>query len=95
MNILIIAATEMEIKPLMSAYFEDDFLITGVGSPTTVYQLLKKVTAKKYDIVFQIGVAGSFDESLQLGEVVLVNADCFGDLGAIENNKFYSLFIAC
>jgi futalosine hydrolase len=92
MNILIIAATEMEIKPLMSAYFEADYLITGVGSPATVYHLLKKVTAKKYDVVFQVGVAGSFDESLQLGEVVLVNADCFADLGAIENKKFHSLF---
>jgi len=92
MNILIIAATEMEIKPLMSAYFEADYLITGVGSPATVYHLLKKVTAKKYDVVFQVGVAGSFDESLQLGEVVLVNADCFADLGAFENNQFHSLF---
>jgi len=92
MNILIIAATEMEIKPLMSAHEKADYLITGVGSSATVYHLLKKVTAKKYDIVFQIGVAGSFNESLQLGEVVLVNADCFADLGAFENNQFLSLF---
>ena len=92
MNILIIAATEMEIIPLMSAYFEADYLITGVGSPATVYQLLKKIVTKKYDVVLQVGVAGSFDESLNLGEVVLVNADCFADLGAIENKKFYSLF---
>lgn len=92
MNILIIASTEMEIKPLMSAYFEADYLITGVGSPATVYHLLKKITSKKYDVVLQIGVAGSFDDSLNLGEVVLVNADCFADLGAIENKQFYSLF---
>jgi futalosine hydrolase len=92
MNILIIAATEMEITPLMSAYFQADYLITGVGSPATVYHLLKKIASKKYDIVFQIGVAGSLNESLQLGEVVLVNADCFADLGAFENNQFLSLF---
>lgn len=92
MNILIIASTEMEIKPLMSAYFEADYLITGVGSPATVYHLLKKITFKKYDVVLQVGVAGSFDDSFNLGEVVLVNADCFADLGAIENKKFHSLF---
>jgi len=92
MNILIIAATEMEVKPIMSAYVEADYLITGVGSPATVYHLLKKMTTKKYDVVLQVGVAGSFDESLQLGEVVLVNADCFADLGAFENNQFLSLF---
>jgi len=92
MNILLIAATEMEIKPLMSAYLEADYLITGVGSPATVYHLFKKITSKKYDVVFQIGVAGSFNESLQLGEVVLVGADCFADLGAFENNQFLSLF---
>jgi futalosine hydrolase len=92
MNILIISATDMEIKPLMSAYFEADYLITGVGSPATVYHLLKKNTFKKYDLVLQVGVAGSFDDSLNLGEVVLVNADCFADLGAIENKQFHSLF---
>ena len=92
MNILIIAATEMEIKPLMSADFEADYLITGVGSPATVYHLLKKIASKKYDVVLQVGVAGSFNKSLKLGEVVLVNEDCFADLGAIENKKFYSLF---
>ncbi|MCX6293028.1 MAG: futalosine hydrolase, partial [Sphingobacteriales bacterium] len=91
-NILIIAATEMEVIPLMSAYFEADYFITGVGSPATVYHLLKKIASKKYDVVLQVGVAGSFDESLKLGEVVLVNADCFADLGAIENKNFYSLF---
>lgn len=92
MNILIIAATEMEIKPLMSAYFEADYFITGVGSPATVYNLLKKIAFKKYDLVLQVGVAGSIDQSLKLGEVVLVNADCFADLGAIENKQFLSLF---
>lgn len=92
MNILIIAATEMEIKPIMSAYEKADYLITGVGSPATVYHLLKKITTKKYDVVLQVGVAGGFDESLKLGEVVLVNADCFADLGAFENKQFYSLF---
>ncbi len=92
MNILVIAATEMEIKPIMSAFFEADYLITGVGSPATVYHLLKKITTKKYDVILQVGVAGSFDESLKLGEVVLVNSDCFADLGAIENQKFNSLF---
>ena len=92
MNKLVIAATQMEIQPLMSADFEADYLITGVGSPATVYHLLKKITTKKYDVVLQVGVAGSFDESLKLGEVVLVNADCFADLGAFENKQFYSLF---
>jgi futalosine hydrolase len=92
MNKLVIAATQMEIQPLMSAHFEADYLITGVGSPATVYNLLKKITTKKYDVVLQVGVAGSFDESLKLGEVVLVNADCFADLGAFENKQFYSLF---
>jgi len=92
MNILIIAATEMEIKPLMTAHEKADYLIAGVGSPATVYHLLKKIALKKYNLVLQVGVAGSFDETLKLGEVVLVNADCFADLGAFENNQFHSLF---
>ena len=92
MNILIIAATEMEIKPLLSVYFEADYLITGVGSPVTVYNLLKKIASKKYDFILQVGVAGSFDKFFNLGDVVFVKSDCFADLGAIENKKFHSIF---
>jgi len=92
MNKLVIAATQMEIKPLMSAHFEADFLITGVGTPATVYNLLKKIAYKKYDFILQVGVAGSFKEFFKLGDVVFVKSDCFADLGAIENKKFHSIF---
>jgi futalosine hydrolase len=92
MNKLVIAATQMEIQPLMSADFEADFLITGVGSPATVYNLLKKIASKKYDFILQVGVAGSFDKFFNLGDVVFVKSDCFADLGAIENKKFHSIF---
>jgi futalosine hydrolase len=92
MNKLVIAATQMEIQPLMSAHFEADFLITGVGSPATVYHLLKKIASKKYDFILQVGVAGSFDKFFNLGDVVFVKSDCFADLGAIENKKFHSIF---
>ena len=92
MNKLVIAATQMEIQPLMSAHFEADFLITGVGTPTTVYNLLKKIAYKQYDFILQVGVAGSFKEFFKLGDVVFVKSDCFADLGAIENKKFHSIF---
>ncbi len=92
MNKLVIAATQMEIQPLMSAHFEADFLITGVGTPATVYNLLKKIAYKKYDFILQVGVAGSFKEFFKLGDVVFVKSDCFADLGAIENKKFHSIF---
>jgi futalosine hydrolase len=92
MNKLVIAATQMEIQPLMSADFEADFLITGVGSPATVYNLLKKIASKKYDFILQVGVAGSFDKFFNLGDVVFVKSDCFAELGAIENKKFHSIF---
>lgn len=91
MNLLIVAATELEIAPLRHQNLSADFLITGVGIPATVFHLTKTLMSKNYNLALQAGIAGSFKNSIPLGDVVLVKKDAFGDLGIEENGDFKTL----
>ena len=92
MQILIVAATEFEIASFRNAKPSADFLITGIGSAISVYHILKRLQKVDYDLVIQAGIAGSFTESLQLGEIVFVQEDNFADLGISEKNFFSTIF---
>jgi futalosine hydrolase len=92
MNLLIVAATEFEIEPLLKERNHQEILITGVGVPATVFQLTKKLSEKNYDLVIQAGVAGTFNDVDNLAETVLIKEDAFADLGVVENRNFKTLF---
>lgn len=92
MQILVVSATQQELAPFLSQSTHIDHIITGVGSPACIYHLAKKFRHKKYDLVIQVGVAGTFNAGITLGETVLVQRDAFADLGVLENNQLYSLF---
>lgn len=94
MQILIVAATAMEIAPFLARQMTVDHLVTGVGVPACMYRLQKKVQEKKYDCIIQAGIAGSFTRDIALGETVLIKKDCFADLGIFENGRLVSLFDA-
>jgi futalosine hydrolase len=93
MQILLIAATPGEIELFINTYPNVDILVTGVGTPATIYQLQKKLQQTAYDFVIQAGIAGSFSSELNLGETVLVKQDTFGDIGA-EEKRIYTSFFA-
>ena len=92
MQILVVAATEMEIAPFLARQTAVDHLVTGVGAPACMYRLQKKIHQNKYDCIVQAGIAGSFTQNIALGETVLIERDCFADLGIFENNRLVSLF---
>jgi futalosine hydrolase len=92
MSILIVAATELEIAPFIQLDLPVDILITGVGAPAAIYQLQKKLQEKKYKSVIQAGIAGSFTDSLALGDTVIVERDCFADIGINEQGIFTYIF---
>lgn len=92
MSVLIISATKMEIQPFMDEYPDADVLISGVGAPVTIYSLSKKLFAFRYELVIQAGIAGTFDDQLQIGETVMVKQDRFADVGLTEKGKFTSVF---
>ena len=98
MNLLIVAATEMEIGPLVAHLREvhpsstAKVLITGVGSIATAYALTRHLSNNRYDLVLQAGVGGSFDGSIELGDLVFVVSDQYGDLGAEDHEQYLDIF---
>lgn len=92
MTVLIVAATENEIAPFKKKYPSASILTTGVGVSNTIYHLLKHLQTKSYDLIIQIGIAGRYNEEVEIGEVVVINEDCFADFGVFENSNFNSIF---
>lgn len=92
MRLLITAATQDEIQLFSPKEEHTDVLITGVGIPATLYHLQKRLQQLDYDMIVQAGFAGSFSDELKPGEIVLVREDCFGDLGAEEQDNYSTVF---
>lgn len=92
MDILVIAATETEIKPFLDLPAEErpgmDTLITGVGMVATALALGQRLANSQYDLLLNVGVAGSFRRPIALGEVVRVEEDTFSELGVEDGAKF-------
>lgn len=93
MNILLTAATEMELPEIASQNPDITTCISGIGAAITMFHLQDALQKNNYDLVIQCGIAGSFNlEKYHLGEVVLVGSDTFADLGISANSAFSSLF---
>ena len=108
MDILLVAATNAEIAPFtehVNAIWRQQsegiftnghhrlrILITGVGMVATTYALTKTLHEHRYDMMLQAGIAGSFNRAIQLAEVVFVEKEMFGDLGAEDHYNFSDVF---
>lgn len=94
MELLLVAATRHEIATFTEENPAIDYLATGVGIPATMYHLQHKLADKRYDFVVQAGIAGSYNDLLDPGQVTIVKQDCFADLGMEEGGLFTTLFDA-
>jgi futalosine hydrolase len=108
MKILLVAATEAEIGPLIeymearwqkaaqgiftNAAHELTICVTGVGMLAAAYSLTKVLTANTYDMAVQAGIAGSFDKDMEPGSTVWVTDEQMGDLGAEDHEKHLDIF---
>jgi futalosine hydrolase len=98
-NILVVAATAIEIKPFLQQLKKEgaagkntDILISGVGLTASTWHLAKQLQVKKYNLVIQAGVAGCFDTSIPLGTVMAIKKETIADQSVIELNKLKTLF---
>lgn len=97
MRILIVAATEKEIAPLVATPpplalgTHLDTLITGVGMVATAAKTARALALTRYDLAFNFGVCGSFDRRLQPGRVVHVVSDRIAELGAEDDEAFLTV----
>jgi futalosine hydrolase len=94
MNVLVVSATELEIKSFIQENNRADVLITGVGIPATVFNLTKQLFKKNYDLVIQAGIGGTFSADFEKGTAVIIEKDTFGDIGINENGNYKTLFDA-
>lgn len=97
MQILLCAATEMEISPTIMALslkcnHRVEPLITGVGLMAATYALTKKLCTSRPQLIIQAGVAGSLHQQHSPADVVIVKTECVGDTGVHEDGSFRSLF---
>lgn len=109
MKLLVVSATEFEIMPLLSylksnfknkenrRFFSKDIdihiLVTGVGPIHTTFALATVLAQHTFDLVVNLGIAGAFNRSLEIGQVFQVINDRFADVGVEEaNGNFTDLF---
>src|ERR1035437_1416167 len=72
--------------------FETDLLITGVGSMATAWSLKQWIALnEKPDLAINAGIAGSFNDRLNIGDVVMPVSDCFADAGVEDGENFLTL----
>jgi len=86
MKILLVVATKSEI--IEEKFKNCDVIVTGVGMVNTTFFLTKRLSKKSYDLVINIGVAGSFNSAIKIGDVVEVIEDNFSEIGFEDGNSF-------
>jgi len=99
MRVLLVAATTLEAAEIMEKVLlpetifrhHIEVLITGIGMVNTAYQLAKKLNSEKYDLAINIGIAGSYDQNLQLSDVVEVIEETYADMGVEAASGFEDL----
>ena len=93
MKVLIVAATsaEIEVSIPMLQQMQIDYLITGVGMTATAYALGKRLQQQNYDLILNVGIAGTLDYSIPIGSIVLITTDILSELGAQEPQKFITI----
>ncbi len=92
MKILLVSATHAEISAITgvrnvvedkklheTVFSEVKALVTGIGIPSTIYNLANHLFECQYDLVINAGICGAFSTALPLGSVVEVTNDCFAD----------------
>lgn len=67
------------------------FLITGAGMVATAFAMGKHLAQNQYDLAINLGIAGSFDRNIPLGEVVEITEDTFAELGAEDDEAFITI----
>jgi futalosine hydrolase len=69
-----------------------DCLVTGVGQLQCAAWLSKVLSQRRYDVVVQAGIAGSFTDRYPHRSVVLVEEEIVSDLGAETPKGFLDIF---
>ncbi len=84
-----------ELKHTKVCGHEISVLITGIGMMQAAYYtgVLLQNSELNYDKIINVGIAGAFeDKGLQIGDVVNVSQQSYGDFGVWLGDKFKDVF---
>lgn len=93
-RIVIFSATEGEIATTKAIWHNTpqvDFVTCGVGILESSFHITNFLAAKKTDIAIMAGIAGTYSNQLELGDVVLVKSEILGNNGVKENGDWKDL----
>jgi len=85
-KILLVSATHAEMIKTQDSNLES--MVAGVGMVATTFTLTQKLTESHFDLVIDLGIAGSFNPAFGIGSVVQVVSDRFSELGVEDNGRF-------
>jgi futalosine hydrolase len=105
LKILYVTATSTEagalnkiegLIPLPDSYrfgnIEISLLIGGVGSISTAWAMKQWLWLNgKPDLAINAGIAGSYKDDIETGDVVMPVSDCFADAGIEDGDNFHTL----
>jgi futalosine hydrolase len=57
----------------------------------TAFALGRHLAVNKYDLAVNLGIAGSFDRNIALGDVLEITVDTFAELGAEDDSEFLAI----
>jgi futalosine hydrolase len=107
MKITIVAATKLEIEPLLNQYGAteaagfsglfiagDDlhFLVTGIGMLNTAARLMYYACQQDRDLYIDAGIAGAFNRNFPINSVYQVASETYGDFGVENDENFEDFF---
>ncbi|MFN8238507.1 MAG: hypothetical protein U0T77_10075 [Chitinophagales bacterium] len=105
-KITIVSATLLEVKPLFEIYQPGKadftglyiageslhFLITGMGMMNTAAHLALYASKFERDFYIDAGVCGAFNRHLNIGDVVQIASETYGDFGVENDEEFQDFF---
>src|SRR4051812_28619929 len=101
MKVAIVSATDKEVllikESLNSPHLSPKncqllFIETGVGTMASCYSISKLLFEQNPDLIIQIGIAGTFDNEIKLGDVIVVTEEILADVGVEEDGTFKDIF---
>jgi futalosine hydrolase len=85
-----VGATDNDVRLTQHPFARHDLnvLVTGVGMVATAAWCSRALAERRYGLALNVGVCGSFDRNLALGQVVHVVSDRIAELGAEDGDDF-------
>lgn len=84
-KIVVVAATAFELaavqQRLNNLSTSISYSVHGVGMLHTAFHIQQIIISDKPDVIIQVGIAGSYSSSLQIGDVTVIASEQIDDIG--------------